>query len=164
MLNNSKNSNKICETYRIKNETLHDSKPVVLDPTRFDLNVTKKTEKLKLTQKYKILSVHDPNTGIIYNIDQIVELNLIDKSTSQLVVPSTCQFMQLDEAIQMGIVQARLIDEYFETSDESFHYVERNKCNSYLNDSIVNTKSPIVKFNMVFKLNHTYKKRSFKNF
>ena len=87
-------------------------------------HITKIHEKIKLTQKFRILSAYDPNTGIIYDLSKILELNLIDRVSSSLCLPSTRQIIALDEAIQLGLINADLIDENLETTNESYQYIQ----------------------------------------
>jgi hypothetical protein len=110
------------------------------------VNVTKTHEKIKLTQKYRILSAHDPNTGINYDLNQMIKLRLINKFTSSFCLPSTGEHYALDDAIQLGYVLAELIDECIESSNETYelvHSLDANNNNNnlsidnnYNNDSI----------------------------
>jgi hypothetical protein len=89
-------------------------------------HVTKVQEKVELTQKYRIIGARDPNTGIRYSLDEIVEFGLIDPNTSNYYLPSTGQLFLLDNAIELGLVNAHLIDEFIETTNESFEYIQHN--------------------------------------
>lgn len=106
--------------------------------------VTKIKEKITLTQKYKIVNAFDPYTGIDYDLNKIIELNLIDENTSNYRVPSTGKLIALDEAIQNGLVIAELVDELFETSNESYQYIQQNNehtstaTNISFNENILN--------------------------
>jgi len=131
-----------------------DQKNLKIGQSQFDTFVTKNKEKILLTQKYKILSVRDPNTLITYDLEQIVKLNLIDKNTGELFLPSTNNFLQIDEGISLGIINARLVNQYYETTNESFQYVGHSFKRS--NDSILKAKTPIVKFNLVYYNNKMY--------
>jgi hypothetical protein len=96
-----------------------------IDTTKY--RVSRSREKIKLTQKYRILNAFDPHTGIVYSLKQIVSMKLINKYTSCFCLPSTGQFIALDEAIQLGYVKAELIDEFLETSNESYEFVQPNE-------------------------------------
>ena len=122
---------------------LCDNQKLNIGHTQFDMRVTKTKQKVLLKQNFRIVSVKDPHTSISYDLDKIVQLNLIDKHTSQLFLPSTSQFIQLDEGIRLGIVNARLINEYFETTDESFQYL------GHSSRFFSKKSSPILKFNRV---------------
>ena len=124
-----------------------DQKNLQIDQTQFDMYVNKNKEKILLTQKYKILSVRDPNTHITYDLEQIAMLNLIDKNSGELFLPSTSKFLQIDEGIRLGIVNARLVNQYYETTNESFQYMGHSFKKS--NDSNLKYKTPILKFNVV---------------
>lgn len=103
--------------------------------------VTRKRERIKLTQKYKILSALDPNTGIKYDLDEIIELNLIDKNTSFYQILSTGELVEIDQAINLGYVQADLVEESLETSNELIEYTEQID-NIFKDESIQKLDSP----------------------
>ncbi len=124
-----------------------DQKSLQIDQNHFDMYVSKNKEKILLTQKYKILSVRDPNTQITYDLNQIAMLNLIDKNSGQLLLPSTSKYLQIDEGIRLGIVNARLVNQYYEATNESFQYMGHAIKKS--NDSRLKSKTPILKFNVV---------------
>lgn len=105
-------------------------------------HVTKIEEKVHLTQKFKIKSAIDPSNGREYSLEKMLESGLIDNSTSMFYVPSTGQVLGLDEAIRSGIVVADLIDEFLETSNESFEYIQQNT--SCVNEYKVDFKKSIV--------------------
>ena len=141
------------QIFRIENEIFFklskncDQKSLQIDQNQFDMYVSKNKEKILLTQKYKILSVRDPNTHITYDLNQIAKLNLIDKNSGELLLPSTSKYLQIDEGIRLGIVNARLVNQYYETINESFQYMGHSFKKS--NDSRLKSKSPIIKFNVV---------------
>jgi hypothetical protein len=103
-----------------------------IDTTKY--RVSRSREKIKLTQKYRILNAFDPHTGIVYSLKQIVSMKLINKYTSCFCLPSTGQFIALDEAIQLGYVKAELIDEFLETSNESYEFIQPNENITITND------------------------------
>ena len=55
-------------------------------------NVTRKREKIRLTQRYKILGATDPNTRINYNLNEMLAGDILNKFTSTFFLPSTCEF------------------------------------------------------------------------
>ena len=61
-------------------------------------------------------------------------MKLINKYTSCFCLPSTGQFIALDEAIQLGYVKAELIDEFLETSNESYEFIQPNENITITND------------------------------
>ena len=89
--------------------------------------VTKIEEKVHLMRKYKIKWAVDPSNGRKYSINEMLDASLIDKASSMFCVPSTNEKLDMDEAIRSGIVFADLIDEFIETSNESFEYVEESE-------------------------------------
>ena len=97
--------------------------------------VTKIQEKLKLTQKFSILNAVDPHSGQFYDLDSIFELNLIDMDTTDFRVPSTGEIIALDDAIERGIVNACLFDEFVEKVNEKYEFVE-NELNDNSFDDI----------------------------
>lgn len=99
------------EQYRIKRSS---SQPLQGLPK----NLTRKHEKIKLTQRYRILSCHDPNTGRHYSLNEMLERRILNKHTSSFCLPSTGQVWPIDEAIQMGFILAELISESFESSND----------------------------------------------
>jgi hypothetical protein len=94
-----------------------------VNKTNKRINITKIHEKIKLTQKYRILSAYDPNTNIKYNIHKMIEFKLLNKQTSSFCLPSTGSICTLDEAIERGYVNAELIDESIESSNETYETV-----------------------------------------
>lgn len=87
-------------------------------------NVTKKHERIKITQKYRILGANDPNTGRCYSLNQLLDENILNRFTSDFTVPSTGEVLPLDEAIERGIVSAELVSESLETTNNVFSSVE----------------------------------------
>lgn len=124
-------------------------------------HVTKIEEKLKLTQKYRLKWAIDPMTGQKYTIADILSLNLIDKNTTNFYIPSTRRIVALDEAIRCGIVFADLIDEYLETSNESYEYIQQSHSPPpVIINSITN---PIISSNVLpIKVQHSLKNTHFK--
>ena len=105
-------------------------------PTRRP-NVTKKHEKIKLTQKYRILGAHDPNTSVNYDLAAMLELNLLNKATSEFTLPSTGASCPVDEAIQLGYVKAELIDECIESFNETYELLDDTSVNQeHISNSI----------------------------
>ena len=97
--------------------------------------VSRSREKIKLTQKYRIVNARDPHSGTHYSLSQIVSLKLINKYTSSFCLPSTGQLIALDEAIQLGYVNAELIDEFLETSNESYEFIQHSDINNNNNNN-----------------------------
>jgi hypothetical protein len=87
-------------------------------------NVTRKRDKIKLTQRYKILSATDPNTRRHYTLAQLLDSNILNKYTSTFCLPSTGEVLPLDEAIQKGWVHAELISECLESSNDLFRSIQ----------------------------------------
>ncbi len=87
-------------------------------------NVTRKRDKIKLTQRYKILSATDPNTRRHYTLAQLLDSNIFNKYTSSFCLPSTGEVLPLDEAIQKGWVHAELISECLESSNDLFRSIQ----------------------------------------
>ncbi len=81
-------------------------------------NVVRRHERIKLTQRYRILSARDPNTGLSYTLAQMLERGILDRVTSQFRLPSTGQYFPLDEAIGLGYVHAQLVSEQLFSSND----------------------------------------------
>lgn len=111
--------------------------------------VSRSREKIKLTQKYRIINALDPNTNIVYSLNQIVTLKLINKYTSCFCVPSTGQLIALDEAIQLGYVKAELIDEFLETSNESYEFIQHD--GQQTAEKVVTTNDDLVRIDNLNK-------------
>ena len=90
-------------------------------------HVTSRKEKVKLTQKYSVLSAVDPVSGETYDLAAIVQRRLIDLATTDFRVPSTGQLVPLDEAIERGMVLVELFDEFVEKTNECYEYTEENR-------------------------------------
>lgn len=101
--------------------------------------VSRSREKIRLTQKYRILNAYDPHTGRVFSLGEIVSLNLINKYTSSFLVPSTGQLIALDDAIQLGYVRAQLIDEFLETSNESYEFTHNDDGGDGSNSTSLNS-------------------------
>jgi hypothetical protein len=87
-------------------------------------HITKIQERIKFTQKYRIKWACDPNSGLTYSLNEIRKLNLIDRERSRFRLPSTGESIDLDQAIRAGIVYAELIDEFLETFNQSFEFIQ----------------------------------------
>ncbi len=90
-------------------------------------HVTKIQERIKFTQKYRIKWANDPNSGLTYSLNEIRKLNLIDRESSRFRLPSTGESIDLDQAIRAGIVYAELIDEFLETFNHSFEFIQTDQ-------------------------------------
>ncbi len=87
-------------------------------------NVIRQREKIKFTQRYKILSATDPNTHCYYTLNQLLDSHLIDKNTSTFRLPSTGEILPLDEAIRKGYVYAQLVSEVLESSNDLYKSIQ----------------------------------------
>ena len=116
--------------------------------------VSRSREKIKLTQKYRILNAYDPHTGHVFSLSQIVALKLINKYTSSFQLPSTGQLIALDDAIQLGYVRAELIDEYLETSNESYEFIHDDSSTKEdnLNKASLSATNSILKVDLTKKI------------
>lgn len=85
-------------------------------------HVTQIEERIHLRRKYKIKWAVDPCNGRKYSLGEIAERRLIDTATSMFYVPTSREVLGLDEAIRIGWIEADLIDEFFEASNESFEF------------------------------------------
>ena len=112
------------EKYRLETKNTLVDETSCIDTKRYHVN--EKNEKIVLTKKYRILNAHDPNTGINYDLDKLLDLNIIDIDTGLFCLPNATSLIELDEAIKLGYVNADLIDQKIETSNESFEYIEVN--------------------------------------
>lgn len=81
-------------------------------------NVVRRHERIKLTQRYRILSARDPHSGVTYNLAELLEKNILNRATSQFCLPSTGQLFPLDEAIKLGYVHAQMISEQLVSSND----------------------------------------------
>ena len=86
-------------------------------------NVTRKHERIKITQKYRILGATDLN-GVHYSLSELLEKSIINRFTSDFTMPSTGEVIPLDEAIERGIVSAELVCESLESTNNVFSTIE----------------------------------------
>lgn len=127
-----------CETYRVERSSSQPVTPHLLSNSStasFDStgditttssstsndkprNVVRRHERIKLTQRYRILSARDPHTGVTYTLADMLEKNILNRATSQFCLPSTGQLFPLDEAIKLGYVHAQMISEQLVSSND----------------------------------------------
>jgi hypothetical protein len=94
---------------------------VDIEPSRF--KVTEINERMRHSQKYRVLRVFDPFTKLTYDKKQIVALNLIDFESSKFRLPSNPnELLEIDEAIDLGYLVVKLIDEQVEFLNEAVCY------------------------------------------
>lgn len=94
---------------------------VKIEPNRF--KVTEINERMRHSQKYRVLRVFDPFTKLTYDKKQIVALNLIDFESSKFRLPSNPnELLEIDEAIDLGYLVVKLIDEQVEFLNEAVCY------------------------------------------
>jgi hypothetical protein len=96
------------------------------DITQIRYHVNEINERIVLTKKYRIVNARDPTTGFTYELDKIIDLNIINTETGMFCLPNTNNLIELDEAIRLGMVNVCLIDQQIESSNESFEYFEEN--------------------------------------
>jgi hypothetical protein len=115
------------QKYRLEHKNYfseNENKKTDIPPIRYHVNEI--NEKIVLTKKYRIVNARDPNTGITYELNEIIDLNIINTETGMFCLPNTNNLIELDEAIRLGMVNACLIDQQVESSNESFEYFEEN--------------------------------------
>ncbi len=67
-------------------------------PIRYHVNEI--NEKIVLTKKYRIVNARDPITGITYDLDKIIDLNIINTESGMFRLPNTNNLIELDEALR----------------------------------------------------------------
>ena len=79
-------------------------------------------ETINIVRNYKILNAIDPYSGIVYNTNDINELDLIDFNNSVFKLPSNGELISLNIAIENGYLEVILINESMESFCEYISY------------------------------------------
>jgi hypothetical protein len=119
-------------------------------------HVTKIQERIKFTQKYRIKWACDPNSGLTYSLHEIRKLNLIERESSRFRLPSTGESIDLDQAIRAGIVYAELIDEFLETFNQAFEFIQTDEPPPVLNTKVKKPPFNKNKISLHFHTRHIY--------
>ncbi|CAF0847683.1 unnamed protein product, partial [Brachionus calyciflorus] len=93
--------------------------------------------RIEFSQKFEIISVLDPFTGLKYNTDKILELEIINEKTSEFKLPSQDKCLSIDEAIDLGYCKVNLLGQVYEETSEAYGFISNIKTSQNLKDNTI---------------------------